>query len=114
MPRLYLTSTELKEGPLGYSMAGPINALSASALDKLLFRASERVDSFCKRRLQTIGSTTISGILTITVGSIFIPVVSTLNFDNKDEQAVTLGSGGNQETILIQSGGVTVTNTDSP
>src|SRR6266702_8922544 len=114
MPRLYLTSAELKESVLGYSMAGPINAFSASALDKLLFRASERVDGFCKRRLQTIGSTTISGSSTITSGSTSLPVVSTLTFDNKDEQAVTIGSGGTQETILIQSGGVTVTNPSFP
>jgi len=114
MPRLYLTSAEVKESVLGYSMAGPINALSAAALDKLLFRASERVDSFCKRRLQTIGSTTISGSSTIVAGSTSLPVVSTLTFDNKDEQAVTIGSGGTQETILIQSGGVTVTNPSFP
>ncbi len=114
MPRLYLTSAELKEGPLGYSMAGPINALSVAALDKLLFRASERVDGFCKRRLQTIGSTTISGSSTILAGSTSLPVVSTLTFDNKDEQAVTIGTGGTQETILVQSGGVSVSSFTSP
>src|SRR5438874_2506649 len=114
MPRLYLSSAELKESVLGYSMAGPINALSAAALDKLLFRASERVDGFCKRRLQTIGSTTISGSSTIVAGSTSLPIVSTLTFDNKDEQAVTIGTGGTQETILIQSGGVSVTSFTSP
>ena len=114
MPRLYLTSAELKESALGYSMAGPIGALSAAALDKLLFRASARVDGFCKKRVQCIGSTTISGASTITAGSTSLPIVSTLTFDNLDEQAVTIGSGGTQETILIQSGGVAVTNSASP
>jgi hypothetical protein len=114
MPRLYLTSAELKESVLGFSMAGPIGALTAAALDKLLFRASERVDGFCKRRIQTIGSTTISGASTITAGSTSLPVVSTLTFDNKDEQAVTIGTGGSQETVLIQSGGVSITAYTSP
>ncbi len=114
MPRLYLTSAELSESPLGYSMAGPIGALSASALSKLLFRASERVDGFCKRRLQAIGSTTISSNSTIAAGSTSLPVLSTLTFDNKDEQAVTIGSGGSQETILIQSGGVQISSYTSP
>src|SRR6266568_9108848 len=114
MPRLYLTSAELKESVLGYSMSGPINALSAAALDKLLFRSSERVDGFCKRRLQTIGSTTISGSSTIVAGSTSVPVASTLTFDNKDEQAVTIGTGGTQETILVQSGGVSVSSFTSP
>lgn len=111
MPRLYLTPSELNETPLGIALSSSISVLSANVIDKLLARASQRCDSECKRRLQAPGSTTLSQ--GASAGATQISVASTLTLDNLDEWAVQIGTS-NQETILVQSGGVTVTSWASP
>jgi hypothetical protein len=78
----------------------------------MLFRASQRCDSFCERRLQAPGTTTLSALAN--AGDTTITVASTLTLDNLDEQAVVLDTGGTQETVLIQAGGVQVSSYTSP
>ncbi len=112
MPRLYLTPSELNETPLGVGLASSISNLSANVVDKLLARASQRCDKECKRRLQAPGSTTLSQ--NASPGATQIAVSSTLTLDQMDEQAVQIGNPSNQETVLVQPGGVTVTNWASP
>lgn len=115
MPRLYLTPTELTELPLGLSpqVASIISQLGAGVLDKMLFRASQRCDRFCKKRLQAPGITTLAS--NASAGTTTISLASTLTFDDLAEQAVMLNpGGGNQETVLIQPGGVKVTAYTSP
>src|SRR6266702_1829431 len=107
-PRLYLSPNERLEMPIGVGLASSISALGTNVIDKLLSRASVRCDSECKRRLQAPGSTTLSQ--PASPGATQISVSSTLTLDELDEQAVQIGTGSTQETILIKPGGVTVTN----
>lgn len=110
MPRLYLTPGELAEMPLGIGLQSSLNQLGAGVLDKLLFRASQRCDSFCQKRLGAPQTTTLAA--NVSAGATSISVASTLGWDNLAEQAVILNPGGaTQETILIQPGGVTITPT---
>jgi len=115
MPRLYLTPSELTELPLGLSpqVASITSQLGAGVLDKMLFRASQRCDRFCQKRLQAPGTTTLSQ--SASAGATSVSLASTLTFDDLAEQAVILNpGGGNQETVLIQPGGVTVSSYTSP
>jgi len=115
MPRLYLTPAELQELPLGISpqVQSILSQLGAGVLDKMLFRASQRCDRYCQKRLQAPGQTTLSANASASATS--ISLASTLTFDDLAEQAVVLNpGGGNQETVLIQPGGVTVTSSMSP
>lgn len=111
MPRLYLTPGELAELPLGLapSVQSAIAQLAPGVLDKLLFRASQRCDNYCQKRLQAPGSTTLSA--NVSAGTTSISVTSTLTLDNLAEQAVIIGSGATQETVQIVPGGVTLTAT---
>ncbi len=52
MPRLYLSTNELNEHPIGLALASQISQLGTGVLDKLLFKASSRVDSTCRKRVQ--------------------------------------------------------------
>lgn len=115
MPRLYLTPSELSELPLGLSpqVASIISQLGSGVLDKMLFRASQRCDRYCQKRLQAPGTTTLSQ--NASAGATSISLASTLTFDDLAEQAVILNpGGGSQETVLIQPGGVSVTSFTSP
>lgn len=74
----------------------------------MLARASQRCDTFCEKRLQAVGSTTLSS--SASAGAKNISVASTLTLDQEDEQAAIIDLGNsNQETVQIQSGGVAVT-----
>ena len=113
MPRLYLTPQELDELPLGIALAGTISQLGPGVLDKMLARASMRCDTFCEKRLQAPGNTTLS--LSASAGASSISVASTLTLDNLAEQAAIIDQdNSNQETVLIQTGGVNVTSWQSP
>ena len=113
MPRLYLSPAELNEHPVGIALASQIGQLGAGVLDKLLFRASSRVDNTCRKRIQAPQSTTV-GVGGIASGATLLPVASTLGFDNLAEQAVIVDTGGAQETLPLVPGGVTVTSTSAP
>lgn len=78
----------------------------------MLAKASARCDSECRRRLQAPGSTTLSQ--NASPGATQLSLASTVTLDELDEQAVQIGSGSTQETILVKSGGVNVTNWASP
>lgn len=87
--------------------------LAPGVLDKLLARASQRCDTFCEKRLGIPPATTLSSAAT--AGESSISVTSTLGLDELPEQAAILDIGNsNQETVQIQSGGVDVTNWQSP
>jgi len=113
MPRIYVTPAELNELPLGIALAAELSQLGAGVLDKMLARASQRADNFCQKRLGAPPSTTV-GTGGITAGQTALPVASTLGFDNKDEQAVIVDTGGLQETKIIAPGGVSVSSWASP
>jgi hypothetical protein len=113
MPLLYMTPSELLAEPLGLTLQGLLSQLSSGVLDQMLMRASKRCDTFTKRRLQAPQSTTVASPGTA-AGDTMIPVVSTLGTDNLDEFAVTIGSGGSQETVLLQPGGVKVSSPVAP
>jgi hypothetical protein len=109
MVRMYLNPLDVESSPLGLNpqIAGLISRLPQGSLDALIQRASQRVDSFCERRLQSPGSSTLQA--NVSAGATSIQVASTLNLDNKSENAIILNSGGGtQEGVLIEPGGVTV------
>lgn len=94
--------------PLGVALSGQISQLGSGVLDKLLARISQRVDGYIEKRLQAPGTTTLSQLAN--TGATSISVASTLTLDNLAEQAVILEPlTANQETVLIQPGGVSVT-----
>jgi hypothetical protein len=115
MPRIYVTPTLFASFPAALTFAYQVSQLTAisGAMDQLLARASRRVDGYSRKRIGAPGSTTI-GTGGIVAGGTSLPVVSTLGFDNGQEQAVLLGSGGTQEILPILPGGVQVTSWTSP
>lgn len=100
-----MNPTDLTDTVIGQIFATQIAGLPTGAIDAALFRASRRADGFTKRRLQAPGATTI-GIAGCSVGATSIPLVSTLGIDNLEEQAIIVGTGGTQETLLITPGSV--------
>jgi hypothetical protein len=110
MPRLYITTSDFLTFPQAITFAFQIAQLQAQSggMDRLLARASRRVDSYARKRIVQPGATTI-GTGGILAGSTSLPVVSTLGLDNGQEQAVIIGSGGTQETVPLAPGGVQVT-----
>lgn len=113
MPRIYLTPTEVNQLPIGIAMAPVISQLASGVLDKLLASASQRCDSYCEKRLQASGSSTLA--LAASANATSISVASTNTLDNLAEQAVIIDVGNsNQETIPILPGGVSVTTWTSP
>ncbi len=115
MPRLYVSVLDIQSYPVSLSFSFQITQLQAisGALDKLIARASKRVDAYCDKRLGQPGVTTV-GTGGLAQGGTVLPVTSTLGFDNIEEQAIVLGTGGNQETIAIANGGVSVTTWSTP
>jgi hypothetical protein len=113
MPRLYLSTNELNEHPIGLALASQISQLGTGVLDKLLFKASSRVDSTCRKRVQAPQSTTV-GTGGIAAGGISLPVASTLGFDNLAENAVIVDTGGLQEILPVVPGGVSVSSYSPP
>ncbi|GHO99546.1 hypothetical protein KSF_095940 [Reticulibacter mediterranei] len=115
MPRLYLTPTQFTSYPQAITFAGQVAQLTAisGAMDQLLARASRRVDNYARKRIVQPGATTV-GSGGISQGGTSLPVASTLGFDNGQEQAVILGSGGTQEIVPLVPGGVQVTSWSSP
>ena len=109
MPRLYLTRSDVASSPQGLALAPYLKLLGNDAQNKLLARASQMCDAWCERRLVLPSSTTISGVLTLPVGSTVIPLTSTVGLDNLAEQAAVIGTGSSQETLLINPGGVNIT-----
>lgn len=85
----------------------------AGATDKLLARASRRVDQFCDKKLGAPGTTTLA-TGGVSSGATVLPVVGTLGFNNDQEQAVIVGTGGTQEILPVANGGVTVTSWTPP
>jgi hypothetical protein len=113
IPRVYLTPTELQGLPLGLALANQLSALPPGTLDQMLARASQRCDSYCEKRLQAPGSTTLAA--SAIAGASSISVASTATLDNLSEQAAILDlNRSNQETVIIQSGGVAVTSWQAP
>lgn len=108
-----MSVAELNESPAGIALSGPLARLSSGVLDKLLFRASERVDGRCKKRIQSPALTTVAAP-GISAGGTSLPVASTLTFDNKEDNGVILGTGASQEILQIVPGGVSVSSYTSP
>ena len=88
---------------------------TTGALDKLLARASRRVDLFCKKRVITPPNTTIATGGGISIGATSVNLTSTLHYDNGQEMALVLGVGlTTQEIVPVAPGGVNVTSWTSP
>lgn len=115
MPRMYVTPTAFLGYPVAITFAFQVTQLTAisGAMDMLLARASRRVDNYARKRIVTPGVTTI-GTGGIAAGGTLLPVVSTLGYDNGQEQAVIIGSSGTQEIVPLAPGGVQVTSWATP
>lgn len=115
MPRLYISATQFASYPAAITFAFQVTQLTAisGAIDQLLARASRRVDNYARKRIVMPGVTTV-GTGGITAGSTSLPVVSTLGYDNGQEQAVIIGTGSTQEIVPLFPGGVQVTSWSSP
>jgi len=110
--KLYLTPAEVNEMPIGIGLQASLAQLESGVLEKMLARASQRCDTFCRRRLQAPGSTTLS--TNAIIGATLIALNSTLTLDELSEQAAIIGTGTTQETVLIAPGGVTVSSFTTP
>lgn len=89
-------------------MQGLISTFPQGALDAALFRASQRCETFCRKRLGMPGTSTLTA--PATAGAASISVASTLSLDNLEELAVILEPNtGNQEIVQITPGGVALT-----
>ncbi len=116
MPRLYVSTSDFTSYPEAIAFTYQLSQLQAisGALDKLLARASRRVDGFCKKRIQNPPTTTVASP-GCSAGATSLPVASTLGFDNGQEQAINLNaSGGTAELLPILPGGVQVTSWIAP
>lgn len=110
---MYVTPQELLMSPIGIGLANQISALPIGSLEQTLARSSQQCDDYCERRLQAPGSSTLS--TSANAGDTSISVASTNTLDELAEWGAIINPGaGNQETITINSGGVTVTNWSSP
>lgn len=106
MPRLYISTTDFLAHPAALAFPTQITQVQANAgaLDRMLSRASRRVDGYARKRIQSPPTTTV-GTGGIAQGGTSLPVTSTLGFDNGQEEAIVLGTGGTQEIIPIAPGG---------
>lgn len=116
MPRLYLSTTDFQNTLEALTFSAQLTRIAAvpGALDQLLARASRRVDGFCRKRIGVPGQTTIASGGGISAGATSIIVNSTLGFDNGQEQAILLGSGGTQEIVPLVPAPVSVSSWTSP
>lgn len=116
MPRLYLSTTDFQNTLEALTFSAQLTRTAAvpGALDQLLARASRRVDGFCRKRIGVPGQTTIASGGGISAGATSIIVNSTLGFDNGQEQAILLGSGGTQEIVPLVPAPVSVSSWTSP
>lgn len=107
MPRLYVSPQEVAQSAFGVGVASSLARLASGVVDAMLWRASQRCDTFCEKRLQAPGSSTLTA--TVSAGSTTLTVASTLTLDDLAELAVIIDVGNsNQETIEIVPGGVAV------
>lgn len=115
MARMYLSVSDFLATTQAITFSFQITQVQAQsgAMDRLLARASKRVDAYARKRICQAGTTAI-GAGGISQGATSLPVASTLGFDNGQEQAVIIGSGGTQETLPLAPGGVNVTSWSSP
>jgi hypothetical protein len=107
-----MSVAELETTPLFFSLQTRLAALPPGSIDQLIARASARCDNFTKRRLGASGSTTL--LASVMAGSTTISVTSTLGWDDRDEQAVLIGTGADQELIPLAPGGIALTSMISP
>lgn len=115
MPRLYLSPADFLSYPAALTFQFQVAQLTSifGAMDKLMARASRRVDLYARKRIVSPPATTI-GTGGIAMGGALLPLTSTLGIDNGQEEAVIIGSGGTQEIVPIVPGGIQVTNWASP
>lgn len=115
MPRIYLSSSEFALYPVAITFSFELSRITAlpGAMDRLLARASRRVDSFARKRIVIPPATTV-GVGGIASGATSLPMTSTLGFDNGAEEAVIIGTGGSQEIIPVAPGGIAVSSWSSP
>jgi hypothetical protein len=111
LPRLYVDTATFIGMPEALTFPQQIAQLQAvsGGLDRLLARASRRVDGFARKRVIAPPSTTIATGGGISAGATSISVTSTLGFDNGQEEAVIIGTGGTQEIVPVLPGGIQVT-----
>lgn len=112
MPCLYQSVTEFESQPLSIALSAQFAQLPAGTIDALLARASQRVNTYCKRRIGAPGSSTLAQLAS--AGGTSISVASTLTLDNLAELAAIIDTGATQETVAIAPGGVTVSSWTPP
>src|SRR5712692_3394261 len=117
MPRIYVSASDYPNYPEAIAFLPQIAALQAisGGLDKLLARASKRVDGFCRKRVVSPPATTIAASGGISPNATSVNLTSTLGYDSGQEMAVRFNPGGiNDEIVPVAPGGVLVTNWASP
>jgi hypothetical protein len=117
LPRIYVSATDIVNYPSSIAFTPQVAALQAisGGLDKLLARASKRVDGFCRKRVVSVPATTIATGGGISIGATSVNLTSTLGYDSGQETAIRFNPGGNTDEIVpIAPGGVLVTNWASP
>ncbi len=112
MPRQYCTQADLNDSALYIALKPMLNLMTSAGIDKQLFMASQRCDSYCKKRIQAPPTTTVGGTFQVQIGTSAFPLASTIGIDNQPEQLAIIGTGGTQETISFN--GVNVTTYTSP
>ncbi len=116
MPRMYIAAADFALYPAALAFpfqVAQLTAVGSGALDRMLARASRRVDGYCKKRIGAPGNTTV-GTGGIAAGATVLPVASTLGFDGGQEEALILGTGGTQEILPVVPGGIAVTSWVAP
>lgn len=108
MPRMYVTPLDFVTDPLGSALLPQQGQVSATdgafvpngVVERLLWRASARVDKYCKRRLGAPGTTTLGANLS--PGATAIPLTSCIGFDGTPDTVITLGTGSASETLRCE------------
>ena len=115
MPRLYVSVADFPSYPEALTFPVQMTRIQANsgALDRLLSQATKRVDAFCRKKVVAPPLTTV-GTGGIAQGGTSLPLTSALGFDNGQETAVQIGSGGTQEIVPVVAGGVLLSSPTSP
>lgn len=108
MPRQYVSPDAFNAHPIGVGLNS--GSLAAGVLDKVLFRASNRVDRFCHRKIGNCGTTTLSA--TVALGATQVQITSALSIDGNPDTKLQIGSGATQE--LVRVGGLVSVSATAP
>lgn len=99
MPRQYVSVSDFATHPIG--IAANVGSLPDGVADKLLFRASARVDRHCRHKFGVPGSTTLANASA--VGASALSLTGSLGIDGTPDTLVLIGTGPTQESARVGS-----------